>query len=160
MAPSVMQNAFAHHAWANDQLLKSCAELSDEQLAAAVPGTYGSILATLRHLVHSDVEYLFIASTDWWEAPPDTTEMSLADLRDVAQRAADGWAAMLETGFDPAAIKREVDENDGYQRDAPLSIWLPAALHHGNEHRTQVCTAFSVLGLPAPKLGVWQFAVE
>ena len=52
-APSML-DAFGHHVWATTRLIDVCIELSPEQLATAVPGTYGSILDTQRHLVGSD----------------------------------------------------------------------------------------------------------
>jgi len=50
MGRSPIDEAFAHHVWATLRLIDGC-ELSPEQLEAAVPGTYGSILETMRHLV-------------------------------------------------------------------------------------------------------------
>jgi uncharacterized damage-inducible protein DinB len=42
---------FSHNLWANLRLLERCAELSSEQLDAAIPGTFGSIRDTLQHIV-------------------------------------------------------------------------------------------------------------
>ena len=55
---SLMNDAFGHHVWATLRLLDACDPLSPEQLSSAVPGTYGSILDTMRHLVGSDAGYL------------------------------------------------------------------------------------------------------
>jgi uncharacterized damage-inducible protein DinB len=41
-------------------MLDACAGLTNEQLAATVPGTYGSILDTFRHLVAADTSYLSV----------------------------------------------------------------------------------------------------
>lgn len=48
---------FRHNAWAMCQLLSVCQELTDEQLATTVPGTYGSVIDTLRHTVRSEGGY-------------------------------------------------------------------------------------------------------
>jgi uncharacterized damage-inducible protein DinB len=45
---SLLDDAFAHHAWATTRLIDACLRLTPEQLATGVPGTYGSILETLR----------------------------------------------------------------------------------------------------------------
>lgn len=58
MPGSLLTDAFGHHVWASVRLLDACADLDDAQLAMAVPGTYGSIIDTLRHLVSGDVFYL------------------------------------------------------------------------------------------------------
>ena len=58
MPPSLLADAFRHHIWATIRLLDTCAALDEAQLATGVPGTYGSIIDTLRHLVDGDVFYL------------------------------------------------------------------------------------------------------
>ena len=57
-AVSPWHDAIEHHIWANERLLDACATLTDEQLRANVPGTYGPILATLHHLIGTDGWYL------------------------------------------------------------------------------------------------------
>ena len=59
MSGSVLGDAFEHHMWATLRLVDGCLALSPEQLATVVPGTYGSILETVRHLVEGDGFYLF-----------------------------------------------------------------------------------------------------
>ena len=49
MSNSLMGDAFAHHVWATLRVIDVCLELSPEQLETTVPGTYGSILDTVRH---------------------------------------------------------------------------------------------------------------
>ena len=58
MTANILADAFGHHVWASIRLLDACADLDDEQLATNVPGTYGSIIQTLRHIVGGDVFYL------------------------------------------------------------------------------------------------------
>ena len=63
MSGSVLADAFAHHAWATMQLIDVCRALNAEQLATSVPGTYGSILDTIRHVVGADASYLNLLTT-------------------------------------------------------------------------------------------------
>jgi uncharacterized damage-inducible protein DinB len=58
MTNSILADAFGHHTWATLTLLDACAGLTDEQLATTVPGTFGSIIGTLRHTVAADTGYL------------------------------------------------------------------------------------------------------
>ncbi len=58
MPSPLLADAFGHHVWATVRVLDACSALDDAQLATAVPGTYGSIIQTLRHLVDGDVFYL------------------------------------------------------------------------------------------------------
>jgi uncharacterized damage-inducible protein DinB len=43
-----------HNAWATEQLLSFCENLTEEQLAATAPGAVGSVFETLRHLIQAE----------------------------------------------------------------------------------------------------------
>ena len=58
MTASPWYDAFAHHIWATERVIDACTDLAQEQLRTPVPGTYGPILDTLRHLVSTDGWYL------------------------------------------------------------------------------------------------------
>ena len=60
MSRSSLHDAFGHHMWATLRLIDECGSLTEDQLTEQVPGTYGPILDTLRHLVGSDAWYLFV----------------------------------------------------------------------------------------------------
>lgn len=47
-----------HHVWATLRLIERCATLTSGQLELTTPGTFGSIHATLTHLVGADQRYL------------------------------------------------------------------------------------------------------
>lgn len=154
-----MSDAFHHHAWASGRLLDVCMELNGEQLHTAVPGTFGSIIETLRHMVESDGWYLSVATGEraHWVA---TKTMNVSELRATAASRDGGWASFLALGPDPDADLHEVDEEDGFQRHTPVGIQLAQALHHGTDHRSQVCTALTALGLEPPKIDVWAFGAD
>jgi uncharacterized damage-inducible protein DinB len=155
MSMSALQDGFAHHVWATLRLIDSCLALDPDQLETAVPGTYGSILDTMRHLVGADASYLFVTSGG---ASPviDEDSMDLAELRSVVERHGPAWSALL--GQDPdtdAVIVRRRD--DGSESHAPMSIRLAQVLHHGTDHRSQICTALTTLGIEPPSIDVWDF---
>src|SRR5690242_18991719 len=58
-----------HHVWANDQLLAFCLELDGPTLDATVPGTYGTILETLRHLFDAEMLTLYPLTGAWSTRP-------------------------------------------------------------------------------------------
>src|SRR6266508_3578334 len=43
--------------WANAQVFAACHKLAEEQLAASAPGAYGSIHATLGHIIAAEADY-------------------------------------------------------------------------------------------------------
>ncbi len=49
---------FEHNLWANRIILEECAKLSDEQLDATMPGIYGSIRDTLKHIFGAEERYV------------------------------------------------------------------------------------------------------
>jgi uncharacterized damage-inducible protein DinB len=38
-----------------------------------------------------------------------------------------------------------------------MGIRLAQALHHGTDHRSQICTALTTLGVEPPSIDVWDF---
>src|SRR4051794_5146731 len=80
------QDLAGHHAWANAQLLVFCQGLDEPALEATVPGTYGTIIETLRHLVSSEASYLY-RLTGAWPAHP-WPEDGAVGLDVLAERAA------------------------------------------------------------------------
>ena len=155
MDRSLLDDAFEHHVWATLRLLDVCLELSPEQLATTVPGTYGSILDTLRHLAGADVGYLATISGERFPRIEEEG-MELPELREAMERAADGWRTVLAEGPDPerVVVRRR---DDGTEFHAPLGIRLAQVIHHGTDHRSQVCTALTTLGIEPPEIDVWAF---
>jgi uncharacterized damage-inducible protein DinB len=159
VSKSLLADAFAHNAWATLQLIDACLSLEPEELEASAPGTYGSILATLRHLVDSDCWDLCVASGDR-SVLIDGQGASLPELRAAMERNGPAWAQLLEAGIDAETMLREVDDHDGFERRAPLGVQLAQALHHGSDHRSQVCSALSALGVKPPAVDVWSYGVQ
>jgi uncharacterized damage-inducible protein DinB len=154
----LLADAFGHHVWATQRLIDTCLTLDPEQLETSVPGTYGSILATMRHLVGADVSYLFVLSGG--RSPEvDEDHMDLRELRAVMERNGPAWSSLLVLDLDPdAVIVRHRD--DGSESHAPIGIRLAQALHHGTDHRSQVCTALTALGVEPPPIDAWDFAEQ
>jgi uncharacterized damage-inducible protein DinB len=159
MRGSLLEDAFAHHVWATLRLVDASFQLSPQQMETTVPGTYGSILETMRHLIGGDSWYLFDITGDRARRI-DAEEMDLLELRAAMEADGAAWSAFLAQDLDPDAVLKEIDEDDGYERDATIGIRLAQALHHGAEHRSQICTALTTLGVEPPGIEVWDFGLE
>lgn len=159
MSTSLLEAAFAHHVWATSRLIDACLDLSDEKLETSVHGTRGPLLETLRHLVLSDTFDLFVLTGDHAFALDDQ-HMTLAEARVTIERNGVGWAAYISRSLDPDEMVRELDENDGYQRWAPVGFRLAGVLDHGSDHRSQVCTALTSLGIEPPKIDVFDYGLQ
>lgn len=156
MNGSLLRDAFAHHVWATLRLIDTCRALTPAQLATPVPGTYGSILATMRHLVSGDAWYLF-ALTGGRIATVDADDLGLGELASAMEGNGAAWSSLLAQDLDPdTMVVRRRD--DGSETHAPVGIRLAQALHHGTDHRSQVCTALTTLGVEPPSIDVWDYA--
>lgn len=158
MTTSPLGDAFGHHVWATLRLLDVCAGLTPEQLATTVPGTYGSILDTMRHLVGADASYLHVTSRGAVEAI-DEDDMDLAELRTAMERHAAVWPGVVTADLDPTEVLVR-HRPDGSQTRAPLGIRLAQVLHHGTDHRSQICTALTSLGVEPPEIDVWDYGFQ
>ena len=158
MSRSLLGDPFAHHVWATVRLLDTCLALSPEQLEADVPGTYGSILATMRHLVGADSSYLF-AVTGGRIPVIDEDQMDLPELRTVMEGNGAAWSSLLTQDLDPDVIVVR-QRDDGSESHAPMGVRLAQALHHGTDHRSQICTALTTLAVEPPAIDVWDFAEQ
>jgi len=156
MSRPLLEDAFAHHVWATVRLVDVCLALSPEQMETAVPGTYGSILDTMRHLVGADSRYLF-ATTGERGYRIDEDHMDLSELRAAMEAGGAAWSGLLAQDLDPDApnVRRH---DDGSETHTTMGIRLAQALHHGTDHRSQICTALTSLGIEPPGIDVWAFA--
>jgi uncharacterized damage-inducible protein DinB len=153
----LLREGFRHHAWATAQLLDLCATVPEDQLAQPVPAIYGSALDTLRHLIDADNWYLFCISEGTLGLDDfETDDMPFAQLRPVADASAAGWENLLTRDLDPDA-EIVVLRKDGSRARATVGIRLAQVLHHGSDHRSQVCTALTTLGLQPPEFDVWEY---
>jgi len=158
MSKPLLGDAFAHHVWATLSLIDACSLLTDEQRAIVAPGTFGSILDTIRHLVGADCSYLELLS-EGRVANIDEEVMDLPALRTAMAANGPVWTEVVAGDLDPdrLIIRRR---NDGSESRAPLGIRLAQVIHHGSDHRSQVCTMLTNLGIRPPEIDVWGFALS
>ena len=157
MTTPILADAFGHHVWASVRILDACATLTDAQLSTTVPGTYGSIIETLRHLVDGDVFYLDVLRGT--PEPFDKARSDIPTLRRVMEAHGPAWQDLIAGQLDPAVDVVE-HEDSGYDTHAPLGIRLAQALYHGTDHRSQVCTALTTLDIEPPAIEVWDYAAR
>lgn len=149
---------YRHNLWANLHLLDACAQLTDEQLDASAPGTYGRIRDTLVHLFRAEASYL----AQLTQRPPERRLSpdefpGVEALREHARRSGEGLIAVATT-VDPAHILQGTYQGEPYEM--PVIVPLMQAIHHAADHRSQIATALSQLGIEPPNLSVWAYDEE
>ncbi len=158
MTNPVLADAFAHHSWATVTIIDACRALDAEQLARTMPGTFGPIIDTLRHLVGADGSYLELLS-EGRTASIEEDSMDLGELREAAIRFGDVWLSVIAMDVPPDTMITRYRE-DGSESHAPRGIRLAQVIQHGTDHRSQVCTALTLLGIEPPEIDVWTYAVQ
>jgi uncharacterized damage-inducible protein DinB len=145
--------AFRYHRWANLHLLDVCAKLPEEQLQLTSPGTYGTIAATLHHLVAAEHRYAERFTGDKAVTNEEDEFPGVARLRELACESADQLIEAAGKGK-PKVV--DVDWPDGKYR-LDLTVVIVQALHHGNDHRTHICTILGHHHIPYGDMDVWAY---
>jgi uncharacterized damage-inducible protein DinB len=153
----VVGEFFKHNTMMNRRLLEACRPLTPEQLAATATGTYGSIGATLVHIANAQMAYsarfLGLDRMDPLQEDPFPGFDAVAERFDLGD-------ARLEE----AASKADQDHEVQVTGDDPPGTWrMPAgllfvqAVNHGTEHRSQIATILTNLGVQPPEIDGWTF---
>jgi uncharacterized damage-inducible protein DinB len=154
MSESFLVKLFEHNNWANMRIIQACAALHDEQLdAEPMSATKGSIRVTLRHLVASQQGYLSLLTgiepRFRWQAPP-----AFAELQEAARITGEGLVALAR---DEASqpLKSRLQTVNGYTVE-PWVVMVQV-INHATEHREQICSMLSALGVTPPNMDGWSY---
>ena len=150
----ILIDAFRHKLWVVKTLIAACQDRSMDELTR--PGArYGSILATLNHLVLADAGYVASLGggrADWASNGNETT-----DLRELAARADESGARWERYLQEPVDGEQLAFLDDGaYETHA--AVVLLQALHHVSAHGEQVCASLKALGVEPPDIQPWELA--
>lgn len=154
-----------HDTWATEKLIERCRKLTPEQLELTTPGTYGTIRATLQHIVSSDEGYLVrLQGKVLHEVPFRANDP--ATLDDIATHLTHVKAAVerLFSGppIDPGRVIPDTPLRLAGAPRVEMAAWAPATqlIYHGVDHRSQIDTILSAHGLETIDLQVWPYAAE
>ena len=149
---------FPHNVWANAEMLAACATLTQEQLATDLPGTFGRLDQTLIHLARAQGGYLR-RLTEWqpgpeheleYTAPFPGVERIQTHLRFTGER-------LVEVSADLPAERNLEFEYEGKMERLPAWVVLLQAAYHATEHRQQIATTLTHIGLEPPEPDLWGF---
>jgi uncharacterized damage-inducible protein DinB len=154
---TALADFFRYNLWANLRLLDACAQLTDAQLDATMSGVFGSVRATLLHLLNAEEGY-----AGHVRGHPPTSR--LADLPafpgfdELRRRAKQSGQALIT--FAEQAKQDDLARIlhlDGGTYDAPVFIVLIQALNHAIDHRSQIATLLTQQEFEAPDLDGWSY---
>jgi uncharacterized damage-inducible protein DinB len=153
----LVTDLFRQNEWAYLTLIAACRELTDDQLDARAVGTYGSIRDTLVHAVGGETRYVRrLGGVPARELPPEEPWPGFDLLEEVVRASA---AGLIERARSVAGRTVELTQMDDDDPDRPFevdaSVVLVQALNHSTEHRSQICTILTSLGVSPPEIDGW-----
>jgi len=148
-----------HNAWATARVLAYCKDLDEPTLNTTVPGTYGTIISILRHLIDSEASYVYRLTGAWPQHPwrDDAHIVGLDVLTKRATILADTLEQFLANDWDNERLG-EARRDNGDVFAVPAGIFITQIIHHANEHRAQICSILGASGLDAPDVSAWDYA--
>jgi uncharacterized damage-inducible protein DinB len=141
-----------YNRWQNETLYALCAGLGEDRLRADEGLFFGSILATLDHLLHVDRLLVRILREG---RPPDTFDPRRRHHEDFAslRRAREAQDVEIEALFreaPPGWLAEELrfhSERLGRERRVPRAFYATQLFNHQTHHRSQVTSALHRMGI-------------
>lgn len=152
----ILIEAFYQKDWAMKALIAACEGCSVEELTRPAAG-FGSILATLNHLVLADAGY--VASLGGGRAVWAVADSETNDLQELIVRVEENGARWQQFLHKPVDGERLAYLDKGAY-ETHTAVVVMQALHHASIHGEQVCKALEALGVEPPDLQPWAYADE
>jgi uncharacterized damage-inducible protein DinB len=152
MNNSFIVQLFEHNNWANLKIVQACMTLNDDQLDAEPhSATKGNIRQTLVHLVKSQRRYQALLTLPL-EARP-TEPLQFDELLGSIRISGEGLLALAKGEQTP--LQDPLLTSDGYCT-APWVVMVQV-INHASEHREQIKSMLSALGITPPDITGWDF---
>jgi uncharacterized damage-inducible protein DinB len=151
---AALDHVLRHNTWANRALLEHCATLGPAALDLTAAGTYGTLQATLQHIVGGEQFYVLLLTG---ERIGVSLRGKRGTLDELMSNAALTGPRVIEIAAkdDPDRVIGERSGDDW----TTVGIVLAQVVHHGNEHRAQATTILGSHGQPTPKIGAWTYGI-
>jgi uncharacterized damage-inducible protein DinB len=146
---NAIDDVVQHNSWATARLIEHIRSLPPATLDLSAPGTFGTIGATLAHIVGAERAYL--ARLNGETPAPGQGTQDLAQLADQARSLGEEFEHLLQAGINPDL---EVQTKLGPQ---PAGILLAQIVNHATEHRAHVCTVLGAHGMQPPALDAFAY---
>lgn len=155
MVDHFLEKLFAHNNWANIQIIRACAVLSNDQLdAEPQSAAAGSVRSTLLHLVTSQQSYLRQLTMSLEEPLTPVSVSLIPELESFVTQSGDRLLALAR---DPSRLPNQgqIQTHDGYLVEP--WVLMVQIINHATEHREQIKSILSALGVTPPNIDGWMF---
>lgn len=155
---AILVEQFRHNLWANAEMLQACRGLRMDQLETHVPGTYGSLSKTLVHLARAQGGYLR-RLTDWQPGPEHRLEYDepFPGVDRIGEHLRFTGERFVDVAREASADRVLEFEYDGEMQRIAAWVVLLQAAYHATEHRQQIATALTTLGVEPPEPDLWTY---
>ncbi|HJQ14747.1 MAG TPA: DinB family protein [Anaerolineales bacterium] len=155
MTDYFLAKIFEHNNWANEKIIQVCYALSDEQLDAEPHSiTKGNIRNTLVHLVSSQESYLKTLTLPLEERLHPRT-VPFAELEESARRSGEELLALVSGEGKP--FEARLRTRNGHYTEP--WVLLLQTINHATEHREQIKSMLSALGVTPPDIDGWDYGI-
>jgi uncharacterized damage-inducible protein DinB len=148
VTPEETRECFLYNAWANERLLDAVSALPPEELRRDLGSSFGSVHATLVHILSS--EWLFLMRWNGVSPPERLRPEDFRDLASVRSRWAEVQAGQGQylARLTPEALTGELGYVNTSGQPWRYRLWqvMQQVLTHSAYHRGQVTTMLRQLG--------------
>ncbi len=154
MTENILARLVEHNNWANSQIFDACETLKVEQLDFQPQSSVrGTIRETLQHLVLSQEDYTSMLIS--FNHPPEREPLlTLPELREVADKSGQQLLSLVQDSSNKL-LQAQIHISDCYTVE-PWVI-IVQVINHATEHREQIKSIMSVLGVEPPRIDGWKY---
>ena len=155
MTDNFLEKLFEHNNWANQKIIEACSTLNDEQLdTPPQSATEGSIRSTLMHIVVAQYNYLRLLTLPL-EERKDRVWIDFGEMQESLQNSGE---ALLQLAKDTSKIPSVRLQTRDEHLVEPW-VLMVQIINHATEHREQVKSMLTALGVEPPSIDGWDFGL-
>lgn len=148
---------FEHNLWANLALVDACAGLSPEQLdGKPEDGVYGAIGETLHHIANAEGRYVWRIKGSPDVAPPSENE-GLPGIEEIRRKLEASGGELIRLAEEVPDDKELTASYQGKDYRYTAGLVKLQAINHATDHRSQIATLLTRLGIEPPDTDGWTF---
>jgi uncharacterized damage-inducible protein DinB len=152
---------FEYNRWADERLLTACGQLTNEQYAREIGGSFPSIRATVAH--HAGALRAWGTRFEGGDVRSLPSETEVPDAETAMRLIVEGHEALLREAGRPA---EELNQIFTYRSLRGIMVSLPRwavlrhVVNHGTYHRGQIANMMRQVGAAPPSTDYFLWAME
>lgn len=159
MRPAII-HLYHHNRWANARLLDFLAAGPAAALELTAAGAFGTVGATLVHLVAAQERYASTLPGGSRRAAPVRESGGWPGFEPLRESLAFSEPLLLAAAETTPEDEFILTERGGQEVRLMLATLLSQAINHATEHRVNITTILSAAGVEHPSLDAWAYAAE